>query len=282
MATFERTGPAQARAPAGWLRHRGLRLWRGRLRHGPRRRELRAHPSLDRGRPQAHGQRPRRHEPRPVEGRHRLLRRPLHAPSASSHRGRASSGARATTSSGASSTTSVAGSSPPSTTAPWRREKRSLWASRSFRGNHAVYLRAATVVDEARKVPAYDPLADGRFKGCPNGRRLWPFWLVRAATGNVRDGEGPTPLSRRGPLDRPRRRRRPGPSASPTTASIPVIPTADARPARRHRAARGHRRHRRRARGPHRCHEREPRGAAALPARGEARRTSEPADGVRP
>ena len=69
-------------------------------------------------------------------------------------------------------------------------EKRSLWASRSFRGNHAVYLRAATVVDEARRVPAYDPLADGRFKGCPNGRRLWPFWLVRAATGNVRDGKG--------------------------------------------------------------------------------------------
>ncbi len=32
-------------------------------------------------------------------------------------------------------------------------EKRSLWASRSFRGNHAVYLRAATLVDEARKVP---------------------------------------------------------------------------------------------------------------------------------
>ena len=26
-------------------------------------------------------------------------------------------------------------------------EKRSLWASRSFRGNHAVYLRAATLVD---------------------------------------------------------------------------------------------------------------------------------------
>jgi hypothetical protein len=69
-------------------------------------------------------------------------------------------------------------------------EKRSLWASRSFRGNHAVYLRAATVVDEARKVPAYDPLADGRFAGCPSGRRLWPFWLVRAATGNVRDGKG--------------------------------------------------------------------------------------------
>ena len=69
-------------------------------------------------------------------------------------------------------------------------EKRSLWASRSFRGNHAVYLRAANIVEEARKVPAYDPLADGRFKGCPNGRRLWPFWLVRAATGNVRDAKG--------------------------------------------------------------------------------------------
>ena len=69
-------------------------------------------------------------------------------------------------------------------------EKRSLWASRSFRGNHAVYLRAATVIDEGRRVPAYDPLADGRFTGCPNGRRLWPFWLVRAATGNVRDGKG--------------------------------------------------------------------------------------------
>ncbi len=26
-------------------------------------------------------------------------------------------------------------------------EKRSLWASRSFRGNHAVYLRAATLVE---------------------------------------------------------------------------------------------------------------------------------------
>ena len=70
------------------------------------------------------------------------------------------------------------------------KEKRALWASRSYHGNHAVYLRAATLVDEARKVPAYDPLADGRFKGCPNGRRLWPFWLVRAATGNVRDGKG--------------------------------------------------------------------------------------------
>ena len=69
-------------------------------------------------------------------------------------------------------------------------EKRSLWASRSFRGNHAVYLRAAMLVDEARKVPAYDPLADGRFKGCPNGRRLWPFWLTRAATGSVRDAKG--------------------------------------------------------------------------------------------
>jgi hypothetical protein len=69
-------------------------------------------------------------------------------------------------------------------------EKRSLWASRSFRGNHAVYLRAATLVEAARKVPTYDPLADGRFKGCPNGRRLWPYWLVRAATGNVRDAKG--------------------------------------------------------------------------------------------
>ena len=69
-------------------------------------------------------------------------------------------------------------------------EKRALWASRSFRGNHAVYLRAATLVDEARKVPTYDPLADGRFKGCPNGRRLWPFWLVKAATGDVRDEKG--------------------------------------------------------------------------------------------
>jgi hypothetical protein len=69
-------------------------------------------------------------------------------------------------------------------------EKRTLWASRTFRGNHAVYLRAATTVDEARRVPAYDPLADGRFRGCPNGRRLWPFWLVRAATGNVRDAKG--------------------------------------------------------------------------------------------
>jgi hypothetical protein len=69
-------------------------------------------------------------------------------------------------------------------------EQRALWASRSFRGNHAVYLRAATVVDEARRVPTYDPLADGRFKGCPNGRRLWPFWLIRAATGNVRDAKG--------------------------------------------------------------------------------------------
>jgi hypothetical protein len=69
-------------------------------------------------------------------------------------------------------------------------ERRSLWSSRSFRGNHAVYLRAATVVDEATRVPTYDPLADGRFRGCPNGRRLWPFWLVRAATGNVRDARG--------------------------------------------------------------------------------------------
>ena len=69
-------------------------------------------------------------------------------------------------------------------------EKRSLWASRSFRGNHAVYLRAATFVDGARKVPTYDPLADGRFKGCPNGRRQWPYWLVRAATGNVSDAKG--------------------------------------------------------------------------------------------
>jgi hypothetical protein len=69
-------------------------------------------------------------------------------------------------------------------------EKRSLWASRSFRGNHAVDLRAATVVDGTRKVPTYDPLADGRFKGCPNGRRLWPFWLVKAASGDVRDGKG--------------------------------------------------------------------------------------------
>jgi hypothetical protein len=69
-------------------------------------------------------------------------------------------------------------------------EKRALWASRSFRGNHAVYLRAAKVVEEGRRVPAYDPLADGRFKGCPNGRRLWPYWLVKAATGNVRDAQG--------------------------------------------------------------------------------------------
>ncbi|MGI8794627.1 MAG: hypothetical protein ACR2H3_15885 [Acidimicrobiales bacterium] len=101
--------------------------------------------------------------------------------SVSSHPGRASSAARVTTSSGASSTTSVAGSSWPST---------SFWASRSFRGNDAVYLRAATVADQARRVPTYDPLADGRFKGCPNGRRLWPYWLIRAATGNVRDGKG--------------------------------------------------------------------------------------------
>jgi hypothetical protein len=70
------------------------------------------------------------------------------------------------------------------------KEKRALWASRSFRGNHAVYLRAAKVVEAGRRVPAYDPLADGRFKGCPNGRRQWPFWLVKAATGNVRDGRG--------------------------------------------------------------------------------------------
>jgi hypothetical protein len=70
------------------------------------------------------------------------------------------------------------------------REKRALWASRSFRGNHAVYLRAGRVVEESRRVPAYDPLADGRFTGCPNGRRLWPYWLVRAATGNVRDAKG--------------------------------------------------------------------------------------------
>jgi hypothetical protein len=69
-------------------------------------------------------------------------------------------------------------------------EKRSLWASRIFRGNHAVYLRAATLIDGVRKVPTYDPLADGRFKGCPNGRRLWPFWLVKAASGDVRDGKG--------------------------------------------------------------------------------------------
>jgi hypothetical protein len=69
-------------------------------------------------------------------------------------------------------------------------ERRSLWSSRTFRGNHAVYLRAATIVDEARRVPTYDPLADGRFRGCPNGRRLWPFWLVRAATGDVRDAKG--------------------------------------------------------------------------------------------
>ena len=72
-------------------------------------------------------------------------------------------------------------------------EQRSLWAGRSFRGNHAVYLRAATLVEEARKVPAYDPLADGRFTGCPNGRRLRPFWLVRAASGNVRDAKGRRP-----------------------------------------------------------------------------------------
>ena len=98
--------------------------------------------------------------------------------------------ARATTSSGASSMTSDAESSSPSTTARWRSEKRALWASRSFRGNHAVYLRAATLVEEARKVPAYDPLADGRFKGCPNGRRQWPFWLVKAASGDVRDARG--------------------------------------------------------------------------------------------
>jgi hypothetical protein len=65
-------------------------------------------------------------------------------------------------------------------------EKRTLWSSRSFRGNHAVYLRAATLVDGARKVPVYDPLADGGFKGIPKGRRLWPFWLVKAASGDVR------------------------------------------------------------------------------------------------
>ena len=84
-------------------------------------------------------------------------------------------------------------------------EKRSLWASRSFRGNHAVYLRAATLVDEARKVPAYDPLADGRFKGCPNGRRLWPFWLVQSGDRQRAGREGPAAVPRRGPLDRPRR-----------------------------------------------------------------------------
>ena len=70
------------------------------------------------------------------------------------------------------------------------KERRALWASRSYRGNHAVYLRAARIIDERRKVPAYDPLADGRFKGCPNGRRQWPFWLVRAASGYVRDAKG--------------------------------------------------------------------------------------------
>ncbi len=45
-------------------------------------------------------------------------------------------------------------------------------------------------MDGARKVPTYDPLADGRFKGCPNGRHLWPFWVVKAATGNIRDEKG--------------------------------------------------------------------------------------------
>ena len=143
-------------------------------------------------------------------------------------------------------------------------EKRSLWASRSFRGNHAVYLRAATIVDRPAKVPAYDPLADGRFKGCPNGRRLWPFWLVRAATGNVRDGKG--------------RRLYPGEDrwiglvvskARPIGEPDDGVDPGDPGPARRHGAARGHRRHRGRARGPHRGHEREPRCPPPVSARSE-------------
>ena len=69
-------------------------------------------------------------------------------------------------------------------------KKRRLWASRSYRGNHAVYFRGAKLVEGDRKVPTYDSLADGRFAGVPKGRKLWPFWLVKAALGNVRNDKG--------------------------------------------------------------------------------------------
>ena len=129
--------------------------------------------------------------------------------------------ARATTNSGGSCTTSVAASSPPSTTAPSRtrsaRSGRAAATAATMPSTSAQ--QAAMSTDGARKVPVYDPLADGRFPGCPNGRRPWPFWLVRAATGNVRDAKdsgASTPPPTAGSVSSSPR---PGPSASPGAVS---------------------------------------------------------------
>ena len=95
------------------------------------------------------------------------------------------------------------------------------WASRSFRGNHALYLRAAATVDEAPQGPRVRPARRRALQGLP--QRPTPVALLARAGrhGQRPRRQGPAPVPRRGPLDRPRRRRRPGPSASPTVVSTP-------------------------------------------------------------
>ena len=151
------------------------------------------------------GQRPRCHEPRPVEGRHRLVRRPLHSRSASSHPRPASCAARATTSSGDSSTTSAAASSPPSTTARSRvrggRSGRAAPSAATMPSTSAPPLSSTRSAGSRRTTPsptgasraARTVAASGPSGSCaprpatsatPKGRRIYPD---------------------RGPLDRPRR-----------------------------------------------------------------------------
>ena len=56
-----------------------------------------------------------------------------------------------------------------------------LWASRTFRGGHIIWLRRGLLIDGRKMVKVFDPLADGRYSGIPNGPQMWPWWLVREA-----------------------------------------------------------------------------------------------------
>ena len=187
MAAFERTGPLQARATARWLRRVRASTVAWPPASWPSTMPATAW-SVPRPRPSASAW-ATTVTPNPVKWKTAIERSPTASRhSACSHRGRASSGARATTSSGACSTTSVAGSSPPyyGTVAD---EKRSLWASRSYRGNHAGLPPRGDVHRRGPQGAGVRPPRRRTLPGCPNGRRPWPFWLVRAATGNVRDAK---------------------------------------------------------------------------------------------
>ena len=122
-------------------------------------------------------------------------------------------------------------------------EKRALWASRSFRANHAVYLRAATVVDEARKVPATTHSPMGASGAVPTADVCGPSGSCgrRPATCGTRRAVVSTPPRTAGSASSSAK---PDLSASPTTVSTRRPRRRHAGHARRHRAARGHRRHR--------------------------------------